>query len=96
MPSTAPARSRVDRVLRLTAKVAVFVAVGFCALLLAIRLVAYPQVEAHRAQIAQWLGAKIGQPVEIDSIVTGSNCRGSICSWPGRRCRRSICGSSNC
>jgi uncharacterized protein (TIGR02099 family) len=71
MPSTAPARSRVDRVLRLTAKVAVFVAVGFCALLLAIRLVAYPQVEAHRAQIAQWLGAKIGQPVEIDSIVTG-------------------------
>lgn len=71
MPSTAPAPSRVDRVLRFVAQAAVFVAVAFCVLLLSIRLVAYPQVDAHRGQIAQWLGSKIGQPVEIDSIVTG-------------------------
>ena len=71
MPSTAPAPSRVDRVLRLAAKAAVLVVGAFCLLLLAIRLVAYPEVEAHRARIAQWLGSKIGQPVEIDSIVTG-------------------------
>ena len=73
MPSPAPASSRVDRVLRLAAKSAVLVIGAFCLLLLAIRLVAYPQVEAHRARIAQWLGSKIGQPVEIDSIVTGWN-----------------------
>jgi uncharacterized protein (TIGR02099 family) len=71
MPSTAPAPFRVDRVLRLAAKAAVLVVGAFCLLLLAIRLVAYPEVEAHRARIAQWLGSKIGQPVEIDSIVTG-------------------------
>jgi uncharacterized protein (TIGR02099 family) len=43
----------------------------FFALLLAIRLIAFPQIEAHRAEIAQWLGTRIGQPVEIDAIVTG-------------------------
>ncbi|HLW11435.1 MAG TPA: hypothetical protein VKU81_01935, partial [Casimicrobiaceae bacterium] len=55
----------------MAAKAAVLVVGAFCLLLLAIRLVAYPEVEAHRARIAQWLGSKIGQPVEIDSIVTG-------------------------
>ncbi|MEO9135245.1 MAG: YhdP family protein [Casimicrobiaceae bacterium] len=83
MPSTVPASSRVDRVLRFAAKAAVFVVGAFCALLLAIRLVAYPQIEAHRTEIAQWLGSKIGQPVEIDSIVTG---------WDGWNPRLSIRG----
>ena len=50
---------------------ALFVVGAFCTLLLAIRLVGFPQIEAHRAQIAQWLGSRIGQPVEIDSLVAG-------------------------
>jgi uncharacterized protein (TIGR02099 family) len=58
-------------VVRIAAKSVIAVVGGFCALLLALRLVAFPQVEAHRAEIAQWLGARIGQPVEIDSLVTG-------------------------
>ena len=45
----------------------------FCALLLAIRFVAFPQIEAHRSEIAGWLTSRIGQPVEIDGIVTGWN-----------------------
>jgi uncharacterized protein (TIGR02099 family) len=71
MPSTAPASSAIDRLLRFASKAAVLGVGAFCALLLAIRFVAYPQMEAHRADIARWLGTKIGQPVEIDAIVTG-------------------------
>jgi len=71
MPSTMPAPSRTNRLARSLAKW-VLVGLGiFCALLLAIRIVAFPQVEAHRADIAHWLGARIGQPVEIDGIDTG-------------------------
>jgi len=83
MPSTAPASSRVDRVARWAAKAAVLVIGAFCALLLGLRVVVYPQIEAHRADIARWLGAKIGQPVEIDEIVTG---------WDGWNPRLSIRG----
>jgi uncharacterized protein (TIGR02099 family) len=73
MPSTARAPSRPGRIARFAAKAA-FVALGACfALLLALRVVVYPQLEAHRADIARWLGARIGQPVEIDAIVTGWN-----------------------
>lgn len=71
MPSTEPASPRADRVTRLAVKGVVFSVAAFCALLLVVRLVAYPAVEAHRADIAQWLGSRIGQPVEIDAIVTG-------------------------
>ena len=44
---------------------------AFFALLLAIRFVAFPQIESRRADIAQWLSGRIGQPVEIDAIETG-------------------------
>jgi TIGR02099 family protein len=71
MPSTAPASTRVRRLLRFAATTAILVAGAFFALLLAIRLVAYPEVETHRSDIARWLGQRIGQPVEIDGIVTG-------------------------
>ncbi|HEX6138703.1 MAG TPA: YhdP family protein [Casimicrobiaceae bacterium] len=57
--------------LRVVATAALAVVGAFCALLLAIRFVAFPQIESHRAAIAQWLGSRIGQPVEIDGIVTG-------------------------
>ena len=83
MPSTAPASSRVDRVARWAAKAAVLALGAFFALLLGIRVVVYPQIEAHRADIAHWLGAKIGQPVDIDEIVTG---------WDGWNPRLSIRG----
>jgi uncharacterized protein (TIGR02099 family) len=46
------------------------VAGAFFALLLAIRLVAFPQIENRRGEIAQWLSARIGQPVELDAIET--------------------------
>jgi uncharacterized protein (TIGR02099 family) len=73
MPSTARAPSRSGRIARFAATAA-FVALGACfALLLALRVIVYPQLEAHRADIAGWLSARIGQPVEIDAIVTGWN-----------------------
>ena len=83
MPSTASASSRVDRVVRFAAKAAVVVLGTFFALLLGIRVVVYPQLEAHRVDIARWLGERIGQPVEIDDIVTG---------WDGWNPRLSIRG----
>jgi Predicted membrane protein len=83
MPSTAPASSRVDRVVRFAAKAAVVVLGSFFVLLLGIRVVVYPQLEAHRLDIARWLGERIGQPVEIDDIVTG---------WDGWNPRLSIRG----
>ena len=51
---------------------AVLIAVGlFCALLLVVRLIVFPQVESHRAEIAAALSARLGEPVEIDAIETG-------------------------
>ncbi|HET8874686.1 MAG TPA: hypothetical protein VFO53_00020, partial [Casimicrobiaceae bacterium] len=69
--------------MRFAAKAAVVVLGTFFALLLGIRVVVYPQLEAHRVDIARWLGERIGQPVEIDDIVTG---------WDGWNPRLSIRG----
>ena len=71
MPATASTSSRANRALRWVATSALLAVGAFCALLLAIRLVGFPQLEARRNDIAQWLGARIGQPVEIDNVVTG-------------------------
>jgi uncharacterized protein (TIGR02099 family) len=71
MPSTARAPTRAGRLARLVAKLAVTALGVFLALLLGIRVVVYPQLETRRADIARWLGMRIGQPVEIDRIVTG-------------------------
>ena len=71
MPSPESPPRRIDRVLRIAAT-ATLVAVGvFCFLLLSVRLVVFPQIEAHRVDIARWLGAKIGQSVAIDAVQTG-------------------------
>ncbi|HJU24267.1 MAG TPA: DUF3971 domain-containing protein, partial [Casimicrobiaceae bacterium] len=83
MPSTAPAPSRLDRVARFAAKAVVVGFGAFFVLLLAIRVVAYPQLAAHRDDIARWLSQRIGQPVTIDDIVTG---------WDGWNPRLSIRG----
>ena len=80
---TEPASPRAVRRLQF-AGTAVLVLVGaFCALLLAVRFVAFPQVESHRADIAAYLSARMGQTVEIDSIATG---------WDGWNPRLSIRG----
>src|SRR5882672_907418 len=71
MPATSSTSSHASRVLRFVATAALILLGAFCTLLLTIRLVAFPQVEARRSDIAQWLGTRIGQPVQIDSIVTG-------------------------
>ncbi|HVE48380.1 MAG TPA: YhdP family protein [Casimicrobiaceae bacterium] len=49
----------------------VFGVAMFCVLLLTVRFVAFPRIEAYRDDIAGWLSREIGQPVEIDRIVTG-------------------------
>ncbi len=65
--------SRATRALRITAT-AMLLAVGlFCFALLAVRFVVLPQIEARRGEIAQWFSARLGQPVEVDSLVTGWN-----------------------
>ena len=63
--------SGVNRVLRFVAMSALLLLGAFFALLLAIRLIVFPQVEARHGDIAQWLGTRIGQPVEIDNLGTG-------------------------
>ncbi|HLX31078.1 MAG TPA: YhdP family protein [Casimicrobiaceae bacterium] len=83
MPSTAPAPSRLDRVARFAAKAVVVGFGAFFVLLLGIRVLAYPQLAAHRDDIAHWLSQRIGQPVTIDDIVTG---------WDGWNPRLSIRG----
>jgi hypothetical protein len=52
-----------------------------CALLLVVRFVAFPRIEAHREDIAAALGNRIGQPITIGAIVTG---------WDGWNPRLSI------
>ena len=70
MPASPVTSSRASRALRFLAMSVLLVAGAFFALLLVIRLVAFPQIEARRGDVAQWLSARIGQPVEIDAIET--------------------------
>ena len=70
MPASPATSSRVSRALRFVAMSVLVVAGAFFALLLAIRLVAFPQIESHRGEIARWLSARVGQPVEIDALET--------------------------
>lgn len=71
MPASPSTPSRANRALRIAATSAL-VLLGVCfGSLLAIRLVVFPQVENRRGEIASWLSSRVGQPVEIDGIVTG-------------------------
>ena len=82
-PETAPSVPRAVRVLRFAAN-AIVLAVAFaCLLLLLVRFVAFPRIEAHRDDIAAELSARIGQPVRIGTIATG---------WDGWNPRLSIRG----
>jgi uncharacterized protein (TIGR02099 family) len=71
------------RLLRLAADVIVLAVAAVCVLLLLVRFVAFPRIEAHRDDIAAELGRRIGQPVSIGAIVTG---------WDGWNPRLSIRG----
>jgi uncharacterized protein (TIGR02099 family) len=79
----APAVPRTVRLLRVAANTIVLCVALACVLLLLVRLVAFPRIEAHREAIAAALAARIGQPVAIGSIVTG---------WDGWNPRLSIRG----
>ena len=76
LPSTAPDAAAATatwprRILRIGVDVLVLLLAAFCVLLLVIRFVVFPQLEAHRAEIAQLLGRQIGQPVEIGGLASG-------------------------
>src|ERR1700737_254467 len=64
-PSWLQTTARAIRVLLLA------VIVGFCLLLLAVRLVVFPKLENNRDGLTQLLERQIGQPVEIDALATG-------------------------
>src|SRR5450755_3129929 len=64
-PSWLQTTARAIRVLVIAAVVA------FCLSLLAIRLVVLPKLESNRDGLVQLLARQIGQPVEIDGLVTG-------------------------
>jgi uncharacterized protein YhdP len=71
MPAHLSTPSFAARAVRLVAMSALLLAGTFFALLLAVRLVVFPAVEARRDDIAQWMAKRVGQPVELDALVTG-------------------------
>lgn len=83
MPSPESSPRPIARVLRIALWTGTVAVGAFCVLLLAVRFVVLPQVEAHRDDLARWLAARIGQPVSIAAVTTG---------WDGWNPRLSIRG----
>lgn len=83
MPSPESSPRPIARVLRIALWTGIVAVGAFCVLLLAVRFVVMPQVDAHRDELARWLSARIGQPVAIASVTTG---------WDGWNPRLSIRG----
>ncbi|MEO8537524.1 MAG: YhdP family protein, partial [Betaproteobacteria bacterium] len=71
MPATLSTPSRAKRALRFVVASSVLLLGAFFALLLVLRVVVFPQIEARRDEVAQWIGGRIGRAVEIDNLVTG-------------------------
>jgi uncharacterized protein (TIGR02099 family) len=71
MPAQLSTPSFAARAVRLVAMSVLLVAGVFFALLLVVRLVVFPAIESRRVDIAEWMAKRIGQPVEIDALVTG-------------------------
>ena len=63
--------TRALRFVRFLGTAILVVVVLFCALLLAIRFVVFPNIDTYRDQIAAILASELGQPVGIDAIETG-------------------------
>ena len=74
-PATSSFPPAISSLFRKTLRAVRVIALGalivFCLLLLAVRFVVFPRVEANRDTVARLLGAQIGQPVEIASLATG-------------------------
>ena len=66
--SIPPALIRVVRIVGITGLTALAL---FCAILLAVRFVVFPRVEAYRDDLIAALSKQLGQPVEIDGLATG-------------------------
>ncbi len=64
-------RSLTLSTLRFAWKAIVLLVALFCALLLVIRYLVFPNIDAYRDQIAGKLAAQLGQPVAIEAIDTG-------------------------
>ena len=64
-------RSLTLSALRFAWKAIVLLVALFCALLLVIRYLVFPNIDAYRDQIAAKLAAQLGQPVAIEAIDTG-------------------------
>lgn len=76
MPATndlpaAPRVSLLRRLLRYTGAALIAGLALFCVLLLVVRFVALPRLEAERTRIAELVSRQLGQPVEIEAIETG-------------------------
>src|SRR3954465_6346500 len=72
--SASPARSSLlSTVLRVARYALVLALSAFCLSLLAIRFIVFPEIDRNRARVTNALSAQIGQPVEIDALVTGWN-----------------------
>lgn len=67
----APRMTLLRRVLRYTKAALIAGLALFCLLLLVVRFVALPQLEAQRTRIAGLVSHQLGQPVEIEAIKTG-------------------------
>ena len=70
-PAASATRNPAMRLLRVGGMAAIAVVAAFCALLLAVRFVVFPQLEEHHGDIAEMLARELRAPVEIDRIVTG-------------------------
>jgi uncharacterized protein (TIGR02099 family) len=81
--ATTPAPPLPVRVLWLVADAIVVVVAIACILMLLVRFVVFPRVEAHQDDIAAALGKRVGQPVSIAGIGTG---------WDGWSPRLSVRG----
>jgi uncharacterized protein (TIGR02099 family) len=64
-------RARASRLARIAGFTVVTAIALFCAMLLVVRFVLYPQIESHRSDIAAILSRELGATVEIDTIRTG-------------------------
>src|SRR5438309_6587143 len=65
---------RLRLCLRFVRYAALTLVVGFLLLLLAVRFVVFPELQNNRARVADVIARQIGQPVDIDALVT---------SWDG-------------
>jgi uncharacterized protein (TIGR02099 family) len=70
-PAAASVKSLPQAIVRVCWRALIVLVIAFCALLLAIRFIIFPQLEVRRGQITAILSEQIGQPVEVGGLVSG-------------------------